>query len=211
MADVAAAQATDGQAPAGGASALGGASHVLLRPLSITVSEDDSFMVGDLARGEFIQVPPIAVTVINALRSGQAVADVAAEARRAAGQDVDVIEFVETLVDCGFVAAVDGVPVPGTGPELDRRRSGRCHPGPAGPAVVLGARLGRLRRAVLLLPGTADGCALVPAALRSAVLPARPRPEHRALRPSLPHRSPCCTTWCTGWERGSRASRPGSP
>jgi putative peptide zinc metalloprotease protein len=118
MADVAAARAADGQAPAGRALALGGASHVLLRPLSITVSEDDSFMVGDLARGEFIQVPPIAVTVINALRSGQAVADVAAEARRAAGQDVDVIEFVETLVDCGFVAAVDGVPVPGTGPEL---------------------------------------------------------------------------------------------
>jgi len=33
-------------------------------------------------------------------------------------QCLDVIEFVETLVDCGFVAAVDGVPVPGTGPEL---------------------------------------------------------------------------------------------
>jgi putative peptide zinc metalloprotease protein len=118
MTDTAAAQASDGQALADGAPPLGAGSHVLLRPLSITVSDDDSFMVGDLARGEFIQVPPIAVTVINALGSGQAVADVAAEARREAGQEVDVAEFVQTLIDCGFVAAVDGVPVRSDGPEL---------------------------------------------------------------------------------------------
>jgi putative peptide zinc metalloprotease protein len=118
MADTAARRPPDGQALAGGAPVLGGASHVLLRPLSITPSDDDSFMVGDLARGEFIQVPPIAVTVINALRPGQTVADAAAEARREAGQEVDVVEFVETLIDCGFVAAVDGVPLQSQGPEL---------------------------------------------------------------------------------------------
>lgn len=118
MADTAAARAADEQARAGGAPALGGTSRVLLRPLSITSGDDDSFMVGDLARGEFIQVPPIAVTVISALRSGQALADVAAGARREAGQDVDVADFVATLIDCGFVAAVDDVPLHSEGPEL---------------------------------------------------------------------------------------------
>ncbi len=118
MADTATAQATDGQARVAGAPTLGGTSHVLLRPLSITASDDESFMVGDLARGEFIQVPPIAVMVINALQCGQTIADVAAEARREVGQEVDVVEFVETLIDCGFVAAVDDVPVQRYGPEL---------------------------------------------------------------------------------------------
>jgi hypothetical protein len=118
MADTAAARAPDDQALADSALLLGEASHVVLRQLSITPSDDDSFIVGDLARGEFIQVPPIAVTVINALQSGQTVTDVAAEARREAGQEVDVVAFVETLIDCGFVAAVDGVSLQSHGPEL---------------------------------------------------------------------------------------------
>jgi hypothetical protein len=119
MADTAATRTPDGQALADpGMPVVSGASHVQLRPLSITASEDDSFMVGDLARGEFIQVPQIAVTVINALRPGQTVADAAAEAQREAGQDVDVVEFVGTLIECGFVAAVDGVRLQNDGAEL---------------------------------------------------------------------------------------------
>jgi hypothetical protein len=142
MTDTAAARAPDGQALGDGAPVLGGASHVVLRPLSITASDDDSFMVGDLARGEFIQVPPIAVTVINALQSGQTVADVAAEARREAGQEVDVAEFVETLIDCGFVAAVDGVPLQSHGPELTD-------------GGQLGATLARLARPLYSAPAWA--------------------------------------------------------
>ena len=119
--------------------ALSGTSHVQLRPLSITASDDDAFMVGDLARGEFIQVPPIAITVINALQAGQAIADAAARAQQEAGQEVDVAEFVETLIDCGFVAAVNGVPVAGSGPELTD-------------GGQIGARLARLGRPLFSVP-----------------------------------------------------------
>ena len=89
-----------------------------LRELSIT-PDGESFMVGDLARGEFIQVPPIAVTVIDALRGGLTVGDAADLARAEAGQDVDVADFVQTLREVGFVASIDGVPVGVDGPALN--------------------------------------------------------------------------------------------
>src|SRR5579875_2126614 len=141
MADTAA-RALDGPGPAGGAPALGGASQVVLRPLSITAGDDGSFLVGDLARGEFIQVPAIAVTVINALRSGRTVAAAAAETQRETGQEVDVAEFVATLTDCGFVASVDGVPLQSDGPELTD-------------GGQLGATLARLARPLYSAPAWA--------------------------------------------------------
>jgi putative peptide zinc metalloprotease protein len=96
---------------------LDGCSRVTLRPLSITPN-GEAFMVGDLARGEFIEVPPIAVTVINALRAGHTLAETAALARDQAGEAVDVEDFVESLIGCGFVAAANGIPLPSSGPEL---------------------------------------------------------------------------------------------
>ena len=92
-------------------------SRVELRPLSVR-PEGDGFMVGDLARGEFITVPAIAVVVIGALREGRTVAEAAARARDSAGTDVDVADFVETLCDLGFVARIDGASLETEGPEL---------------------------------------------------------------------------------------------
>ena len=90
-------------------------SRVELRPLSVR-PEGDGFMVGDLARGEFITVPAIAVVVIGALREGRTVAEAAARARDSAGTDVDVADFVETLRDLGFVARIDGASLETEGP-----------------------------------------------------------------------------------------------
>jgi putative peptide zinc metalloprotease protein len=75
-------------------------------------------MVGDLARGEFIAVPAIAIVVIDALRDGTTLAEAAERARESAGADVDVVDFVETLCDVGFVASIDGASVAADGPEL---------------------------------------------------------------------------------------------
>jgi putative peptide zinc metalloprotease protein len=106
------------------AEAVTAGSHVQLRELSIT-RNGESFMVGDLAHGEFIEVPEIAVVVIDALRDGATVGGAAETAREHAGTDVDVAEFVETLREVGFVASIDGVPITADGPELtDGGRAG---------------------------------------------------------------------------------------
>jgi hypothetical protein len=75
-------------------------------------------MVGDVARGEFVAVPAIAVAVIAALREGRTLGETAEQVREQAGGDVDVADFAETLLGLGFVARVDAVPVPGQGPEF---------------------------------------------------------------------------------------------
>jgi putative peptide zinc metalloprotease protein len=99
-------------------------SRIELVDLSITAN-DDSFMVGDLAHGEFIEVPQIAVVVINALREGHSVGEAAHIARTHAGADVDVADFVTVLREVGFVTSVDGVALAAGSPELtDGGRAG---------------------------------------------------------------------------------------
>jgi putative peptide zinc metalloprotease protein len=103
---------------------VSGVARIGLRELSIT-PDGESFLVGDLARGEFIQVPPVAITVITALRDGLTV-DLAADLARAeAGQDVDAVDFVQTLCEVGFVTSINGIPVNIDGPRLrDGGRTG---------------------------------------------------------------------------------------
>lgn len=103
---------------------LGDDSRVEFRPLTIT-EDDGSVMIGDLARGEFIEVPPIAVVVIEALRAGHTIAGTADIAGAHAGQEVDVADFVQTMCELGFVAGVDGASIRSEGPELtDGGRAG---------------------------------------------------------------------------------------
>jgi hypothetical protein len=96
--------------------------RITLRPLSVTPaasqSDEAGFMVGDLARGEFIEVPAIAIAVIDRLRTGDSLARTAQAVRDETGVEVDVVDFVQTLLDVGFVAAVDAVPVRADGPRL---------------------------------------------------------------------------------------------
>jgi putative peptide zinc metalloprotease protein len=109
---------TAARAPgAGPAPRLTAGSRVELHPLSMR-PDGSGFMVGNLARGEFIVVPAIAVVIIDALRCGQTLAEVADHARDHAGTDIDVADFIGTLRDLGFVASIDGVPMAADGPEL---------------------------------------------------------------------------------------------
>jgi putative peptide zinc metalloprotease protein len=112
---------------------LTGASRLELVDLSI-IEQDDGFIVGDSARGAFIQLPSVGVTAIKRLRTGASIAEVAATFQEIAGSatdgpfdtaspgDVDVLDFAKTLLELGFVAAVDGAAIAGTGSDEPQRR-----------------------------------------------------------------------------------------
>ena len=117
---------------------LGTASQLVLRELTIR-REGDEFLVGDLAQGEFIAVPEIAVTVIEALREGGTLAETAQRVQSATGKQVDVADFAATLLELGFVAEVDGVPLGSPAHELSH--GGR-----------FGARAARVARPFYSLP-----------------------------------------------------------
>jgi putative peptide zinc metalloprotease protein len=95
----------------------GPGSRLVLRDLAIN-AEDDEFLVGDVRRGEFVAVPTIAVTVIDALRDGGTLAEVGQRILDATGTLVDVADFAGTLIDMGFVASFDGRPLTAEGSEL---------------------------------------------------------------------------------------------
>lgn len=100
---------------------LTSASRLDLVDLSI-VEQDDGFIVGDPARGAFVQLPPIGVTVIERLRTGASIAEVTGTFRETAGSDVDILDFASTLLELGFIAAVDGAAIAGTGSNEPERR-----------------------------------------------------------------------------------------
>jgi hypothetical protein len=93
--------------PAGAQGSLARDARLTLRQVQI-VPHGEEFLVGDPGAGEFILVPQIAVVIINALREGHTLGETAELAREHAGEDVEVDEFAQTLVELGFVAKVDG-------------------------------------------------------------------------------------------------------
>lgn len=111
------------------------APSVRLRPLSL-VDEGDVVVVGDPGAGTFISIPAVGGVVIAALQGGASVEEAAARAEEFAGEPVDVVEFVETLRELGFVDDGERAPVPnapiqgtrwlrGLRPELARPLFGR--------------------------------------------------------------------------------------
>jgi putative peptide zinc metalloprotease protein len=130
------------EAPEAGAPApvLTDDSRLQLVGLSV-VEQDGGFIVGDRDQGTFIQLPRVGVTAIERLRTGASIGEVSAMflADGAAAQgppgadeagspgDVDVLDFAGTLLELGFVRAVDGNVVAGA--EL-REAERRWHAGP---------------------------------------------------------------------------------
>ena len=126
----------DGAAPL---PALTNDSRLELVDLSI-IEQDGGFIVGDPAQGVFVQLPPIGVTAIEHLRTSASIAEVTAMLRAAPDSavaaepsaaveaadpagDVDVLDFANTLLELGFVRAVDGTSVStGTGSDAPAGR-----------------------------------------------------------------------------------------
>lgn len=84
-------------------------SSVLAIPELSVVPQGDDFVVGNAPSGVFICVPEVGVVALQELQRGARITDAGRVASAHAGQDVDVLEFAETLVECGLVSAVDGV------------------------------------------------------------------------------------------------------
>lgn len=98
-------------------------SRLKIREIRVTGGPQE-FLVGDMEHGEFIAVPPIAITVIGALQEGMSLAEAGALALDESGDEVDVADFATTLLELGFVTQVDGVSVAADGPIL--RSGGRA-------------------------------------------------------------------------------------
>jgi len=78
--------------------------------------EDGDHLVGRVASGVFVSLPRLGVRVIELIQQGLALDDVRARLLRTDDVDVDVHAFVAELLDCGFVAEVDGTPVDAPAP-----------------------------------------------------------------------------------------------
>lgn len=83
---------------------------VALHPLEIR-PDGEQFIVGRIDLGEFVALPEIGVQVIEQFRQGFAFGQVQQRMNQLCGGEVDVKGFVESLVDLGFVQAVDGQPL----------------------------------------------------------------------------------------------------
>jgi len=83
------------------------ASVLRVRPLTV-VEHGEDYLIGDPEQGAFVVVPPIAVTVIELLRSGRPVTEVSAAAAESCGTDVDVAEFAESLCELGLAELAQG-------------------------------------------------------------------------------------------------------
>jgi putative peptide zinc metalloprotease protein len=86
--------------------ALTGSATLAVRPLSI-VPEGDEFIVGDADLSVYVVLPAIGVELLALLRQGLTLDDAAEHARRAAGEDVDVAAFAESLLELGFARLSD--------------------------------------------------------------------------------------------------------
>jgi hypothetical protein len=115
-----------------------------VRPLAVTAQGED-FLVGDRTRNSFVVLPAIGVHVIELLRTGRRVGEVAIEAARHAGTDVDVVDFARTLCELGFAEVAAGPASDQDSAHGDRNpRRTRWAPLVVGPPAWTGAGLAAL-------------------------------------------------------------------
>jgi hypothetical protein len=86
-------------------------SRLVLRELTVVPEDDGEYVVGDPETGVFVALPAIGVTVIERLRGGATLEESGQAASADVGEEVDAVDFGNTLVELGFVAEVDGVSI----------------------------------------------------------------------------------------------------
>ncbi|MDH6584720.1 putative peptide zinc metalloprotease protein [Streptomyces sp. SAI-133] len=115
--------------------------RVRLHPLD-SRPDGDEWIVGRRATGRFVALPEVGKQALDLLDEGLTPAEVGERLRVRTGDDIDVPDFVQALLDLGFVAEVDGRAVeqePPPAPTLAwiRPRHVRWLLSPAVPAAVL--------------------------------------------------------------------------
>lgn len=86
-------------------------SKITLYPLSIQ-KDKKNYIVEEPISGDFFELPEISIDAIKRLEKGEGLAAVEKSIKDSyPEEEVDIIEFVEQLVELGLVQEVDGVPV----------------------------------------------------------------------------------------------------
>ncbi|MEV5448260.1 hypothetical protein AB0N23_38030, partial [Streptomyces sp. NPDC052644] len=92
---------------------LGLDSRPAVAHLVVRQEEDDEYVVGDLASGNFVVVPEVGARLVALLAAGRSIAEAADEVERETGEPVDALDFVEVLVEAGIIRPQsDGGPPP---------------------------------------------------------------------------------------------------
>lgn len=78
--------------------------------------DGEEWLVGRMMTGRFVAMPPVGARAVELLSRGMQATQVAAQLRSENGEEFDVPDFVRALSELGFVAEVDGRPVPGLEP-----------------------------------------------------------------------------------------------
>lgn len=86
-----------------------------LHPLAAR-RDGDEWIVGRVATGDFVALPPVGVRAVEMLRDGLSVAETSARLTAETGEELDTLGFVRDLIGLGFVAEVGGQPVPSPEP-----------------------------------------------------------------------------------------------
>jgi hypothetical protein len=86
-------------------------STVRLHPLLFRQEDPGEWVVGRADTGEFVVLPDMGVTFLHALDGDPSIVRAHECVRRRHGQDIDAADFVDTLIDLGFVASLDGQPM----------------------------------------------------------------------------------------------------
>jgi hypothetical protein len=80
---------------------------IVFHPITIQYDNQEC-IVGDASTGEFVAIPEIGGKAIELLQSGMSTTQVHDYFEEALDVELDVEEFVDSLVDLGFVKSVDG-------------------------------------------------------------------------------------------------------
>lgn len=95
--------------------AVGPGSRIRLHDLAIRQDRAE-WIVGRFETRRFVALPHEGATALELLQAGHTIEQVAEWLADAEGREVDVLSFVEGLMELNFVAEVDGRPVPSAAP-----------------------------------------------------------------------------------------------
>ncbi len=82
---------------------LGPDSRLAVSHLVVRREDDDEYVVGDPANGNFVVVPELGARLIELFAQGRTVAEAAEEMERETGEPIDALDFAEVLVESGVV------------------------------------------------------------------------------------------------------------
>jgi hypothetical protein len=84
--------------------ALDADSRIAAGHLIVRQENEDEYVVGDPATGNFVVVPELGARLVELFAAGRTVAEAATEVERETGEPIDALDFAEVLVEAGIIA-----------------------------------------------------------------------------------------------------------